>query len=85
MRNLVALGVVLAAAGTGCSEQPRPGTAPTPMDRVMEENQNAAVALVHAAKAVARKAGDRAQEAADAAREAFDAVVGSGSPGDARE
>ena len=85
MRNWVALGVVLAAAGVGCSEQPKAGTAPTPMGRVMEENQKAAVALVHAAKAVARKAGDQAQEAADAVRDAFDGGEGKNGPGDARE
>jgi hypothetical protein len=85
MRNLVALGVVLAAAGAGCSEQPKPKTAPTPMDRIVEENHKAAEALVHAARDAASRAGDQAQEAADAARDAFDSAVATGGSSDAQE
>lgn len=73
-RKFFAMGVVLAAAGVGCNEQPKPGAPPTPMDRVMEENQRAAEALFHAAQDAARQASDRAQEAADAAKEAVDAL-----------
>lgn len=75
IRKLLALGIVLAAAGAGCSEQPKPKTAPAPMDKVMEENQKAAVAIVHAAKEVAKKANDHAQEVADAAKDAVEAIT----------
>lgn len=75
MRGLVALGVVLATAGSGCSEDPVPKTAPTPVDKVMEENQKASEAVVHAAKEVAKKAGDHAEQIADAAKEAAEAVA----------
>jgi hypothetical protein len=74
---------MLVAVGTGCGEPPKPKT-PAPMDRVMAENQQAAVALVQAARAMARKLGDQAHEAAESIKALFDGTLGGGA-GDGRE
>jgi AAA+ superfamily predicted ATPase len=71
---------MLVAVGTVCGEPPKPKTAGTPMDRVMAENQQAAVALVQA-----RKLGDQVHEAAESIKTLFDGTVGGGGAGDARE
>jgi hypothetical protein len=76
---------MLVAVGTVCGEPPKPKTAGTPMDRVMAENQQAAVALVQAARAMARKLGDQVHEAAESIKTLFDGTVGGGGAGDTRE
>jgi hypothetical protein len=55
------------------------------MDRVMAETWEAAVALVRAARAIAREAGDQAYEMAESAKALFDATATGGGADDARE